>query len=462
MSADTVVFTFEGKQLTARPGVSIAAALAAHGVHTLGRSVKYHRPRGYTCGFSACGDCPLTVNGLPGVESCSREVAPGDEVSRELGWPSASFDLLRVADLVARWIPAGFQFRLFTRAPRLSRASGRVLKNLAGGGRFPTVAAARASQAVDVRRVDADVVVVGAGVSGLQSARVAAAAGRSVVLVERPAPTRRAEVRTEPVIGMDGAEVTRAEALGELRDAVAADTRIGHVTGTVFGVMDGLVLVDSGATRWEITPGHLVVATGSYETTPLFRGNDRPGIHLADGALKLRRESGRPLGRRVVVATDSDRGHAVAAALRNAGDTVVRVLDTRSTPGVEGRADGLRSGTDAEYGIELAGTRGWGRVSAVVYRRENGDRGVVRADALVLAFARRPADELVLQTEYHDEEAVGAPPLTVVGSASGADRTDLHRTATLLRDALAETSTSPSAPSSAPPTSAIPFHPRKK
>lgn len=437
----SVVFTFEGRRLTAPPRTSIAAALAAHDVRTLSRGVKYHRPRGYTCGFSACGDCPLTVNGLPGVESCSREVSDGDVVTRELGWPNASFDVLRSADVVSRWIPAGFQFRLFATSPRLSRLAGRLLKHLAGGGRFPSPSASRAARVNEVEHIDADVVVVGAGTSGLQAALTAAEAGRSVILVERSSPTKRADVRTEGVVGTDGLRATRADALAALRRSVEEDRRIRTIAGVVFGVMDGTVLVDAGRTRWEIRPTHLVVATGSYETAPLFRDNDRPGVYLADGALKLRRESGRPLGARTVVATDSDRGHAVAAVLREQGDTVVRVLDTRRAT--------TRTPPSVEHGVELERTKGWGRVSAVVYRRD-GIRTRVRADALVLAFARRPADELVLQTAYAGEEMSDGPTLSVVGSASGRSDSDLLRTSEAVRAALPSPADPPTSPLSPP------------
>ncbi|MER7448260.1 2Fe-2S iron-sulfur cluster-binding protein [Microbacterium sp. NPDC097977] len=427
MSDDTIVFTFEGRQLTGRPGMSIAAALASHDVRTLSRGVKYHRPRGYTCGFSACGDCPLNVNGLPGVESCSTELEQDDVVKRELGWPNTSFDIFRAADFIAKWIPAGFQFRLFTRSPRLSRLSGRALKHLAGGGRFPSPNAVRAARAVRVERVDADVVVVGAGASGLQSALSAAEMGRSVLLVERAIPTARADVRTEEVIGVDGSSGPRSNAMASLRAAVGDDSRIRTISGVAFGVLDDTVLVNSGRTRWEIAATHLVVATGGYETAPLFRNNDRPGIYLADGALKLRRETGRPLGQRVVIATDSDRGYEVAEALRNQGDTVARILDTRSNIS--------RTHAAAESGTQLIRVRGWGRVKSIVYRRA-GSRVAVRADALVLAFQRRPAEEIVLQAMYADEEGADGMALTVVGTASGDHTSDLRRTTTTIRQTL--------------------------
>lgn len=101
------MFTFEGRKVPAREGQSIAAALLAARVHVLSRSIKYRRPRGYTCGWEACGNCGLTVDGLPSVPACATLVRGGEVVQRDRGWPSAGLDLLRVTDLFARFLPPG-------------------------------------------------------------------------------------------------------------------------------------------------------------------------------------------------------------------------------------------------------------------------------------------------------------------------------------------------------------------
>jgi hypothetical protein len=124
---------------------------------------------------------------------------------------------------------------------------------------------------------------------------------------------------------------------------------------------------------------------------------------------------------------------------------VVRVLDTRRTP----TPMPAPTRPSVEYGVQLERVTGWSRVSAVVYRRD-GRRAAVRADALVLAFARRPADELVLQTSYPGEEAGDGLAVSVVGSASGRSDSDLRLTSADVRAALASP-TDPSAPPSSPP-----------
>lgn len=437
-----MAFTFEGRTLPARPGQSIASAILQSGTPVLTRSFKYHRPRGYTCGYDICGNCPVTVDGLPGVTSCTTPVRGGEVVCRERGWPSVDRDVLRVADLLARFLPAGFQFRLFRSRPRLAHLAEKAMGWVAGAGRFPTPEAARAVRT----RTDsdaADVLVVGGGMSGCAAALGAAETGASVTLVHPGRLGGRANARGATVTH-DGVTAGAAQVAGRLAATVQSHPDIRVVDGFAMAWFEtGVVPVVADGLLLECRPKHLIVATGSYDVPGLFPGNDKPGVVLADGVSKLIEVDRVVPWRRAVVLTDGERGHALAAQLEQADVEVVAIVlqpdagdraEPRTSP-----AEGRR-GDDRVLCGSVRAARG-ARVLRAVDVDVEGRVRTIRADLLCVALAPRPANDLALQRQYvaaGTTEAVGGgwagadlsastPGLSVVGSAAGWTKDDPDR-----------------------------------
>ena len=78
-------FTFDGKELCAREGEPIAAALIANGIHVFRHTHKKQEPRGLFCGIGQCSDCLLTVNGQPNVRACVTLIKEGMRVQTQRG-----------------------------------------------------------------------------------------------------------------------------------------------------------------------------------------------------------------------------------------------------------------------------------------------------------------------------------------------------------------------------------------
>src|SRR6478609_9660841 len=96
--AKTARFTFDGKSYTALQGDTVASALLANGVHLLGRSFKYHRPRGILSAGPEEPNALLDVSRdaarrQPNVRATVQEVFDGMKVESQNRWPSLAFDI---------------------------------------------------------------------------------------------------------------------------------------------------------------------------------------------------------------------------------------------------------------------------------------------------------------------------------------------------------------------------------
>ena len=186
---------FEGREIGAEPGDTVASALHRAGVRVFSRSFKYHRPRGLYCLTGDCPNCSVTVDGEPGVRACVTPAEGVGQVARENAWPSADRDALGLLWRLRFLLPVGFYYKALVR-PR--SAWPRVepwVRRVAGIGRVPLDSWPAEREA---RHHHPDLFVAGGGVAGLSAAWAAAETGQTVVLADEgrigeklpPGPTR--------------------------------------------------------------------------------------------------------------------------------------------------------------------------------------------------------------------------------------------------------------------------------
>jgi sarcosine oxidase subunit alpha len=326
-------FTFDGQAYEGFAGDTVASALLANGIRIVGRSFKYHRPRGV---FTAGPEEPSAILDLrhdgrhdPNARATLEPLADGIALRSIHADGTAARDRLAFLDRFARFIPAAFYYKTFM-WPRWSAYEHRI-RALAGLGRID--AAGRAFSA-PCRHAQVDVCVVGSGPAGLTAALAAASAGARVLLVEQQpdlggsllyreaaiegAPGKTWAGRVEQVLAERGVTVLRRSVAFGLYD---------H--NVVAIVQKGAPGSANGERAWLARADRLIVAAGAIERPLLFANNDRPGVMLADAALAyLRRYAIRP-GDRVAVATGNDSAYEVAVALRSAGSEV-HLVDSRA------------------------------------------------------------------------------------------------------------------------------------
>ena len=384
-----VEFSFNGKRLQGYGGDTLASALLANDQVLVGRSFKYHRPRGIVASGPEEPNALMNLGSgarlEPNQRATTTELFAGLEATSQNHWPSLEFDVGALNSAVARFLPAGFYYKTFIHPrPFWKHVFEPIIRRAAGLGRAPTEADAdRYEQAYAF----CDVLVVGAGTAGLLAAQSAADAGQRVILLEQAptlggrTPVDETEVQGKPV----EAWLAAIEADLRARDTVTIRTRT-----CGFGVYDhGYVLADErvadhtpGDGRpkhrlWRIRAGKIITATGAIERPLSFAGNDIPGVMLASAVRDYVVNHAVSPGDRTVVVTNNDSAYATALALRAAGLEVPVILDARdSATGAlpeAARAAGIRVLT----GRGIAKVMGKKRVTRVAICAQAGEGAVL-------------------------------------------------------------------------------------
>jgi methylglutamate dehydrogenase subunit C len=335
----TLAFSFDGTGYFAKPGETLAAALLANGVGLVGRSFKYHRPRGImTAGIEEPNALVTVGTGgrqEPNTRATDVFVYDGLVARSQNRWPSLAMDAGAVLGLAAPIFSAGFYYKTFFGSAKRWLVYEYFIRKAAGLGDAPTQTD---PDRYGHRAAFCDVLVVGAGRAGLAAAVEAAEAGKRVILVEQDAMLGASIIRDPQAQGQDWINSTAARiraAGGRILTRTTASGYWEHdlVTLSQRLVEPGQVPKDGLAQQlWHVRAGEVILATGCIERPMAFAHNDRPGVMLSRGVRSYVNRFGVLPGRHVVIATNNDDAYKTAAAVQAAGGTVVAVLDTRPAP----------------------------------------------------------------------------------------------------------------------------------
>ncbi|MDA0923057.1 MAG: sarcosine oxidase subunit alpha family protein [Proteobacteria bacterium] len=372
-------FSLDGKRLGGFAGDTLASALLASGVRLVGRSFKYHRPRGIVGIWNDEPNALMTLREgarhEPNIPATTVELFDGLAARSQNAWPSLAFDAMAVNGLAGPLFAAGFYYKTFMGpTKRAWMWFEPFIRRAAGLGAPPLLAD---PDAYDRRNHFCDVLVVGGGPAGLAAARGAAAAGARVTLAdERPffGGSLRGSVR---LIGGQSASDWVGDCVAEL---AAAGVTLLPRTG-VFGYFDGQTLgaVERVADHepmpapsqprqryWTIRAREVILATGAIERPLIFPGNDRPGVILADAVRQYAEVYGVACGRSVTLMLNNDSGYGAALALAAAGVAVGRIIDHRPDPGAQARAMASQIGCSLHAGWTVRATRGHQGLSSIM------------------------------------------------------------------------------------------------
>ena len=339
MTGAMIDFSFDGRTYQARTGDTLAAALLRNGIGLVGRSFKYHRPRGIMTAGVEEPNALVTVGtggrAEPNTRATDVFVYEGLVANSQNRWPNLALDFGAILGLAAPLLSAGFYYKTFFGSARRWMVYEHFIRKAAGLGNAPTEADPdRFSQ----RAAFCDVLVVGAGPAGLAAALQAAESGKRVVLVEQDGILGPSLIRDPHKLDAEWIEATAARiraAGGRILTRTTASGYWEHdlVTLTQRIAEPGQVPDRGVAQRlWHLRAGQVIVATGSIERPMTFAHNDRPGVMLSQAVRTYVQRFGVVPGKRVVIATNNDDAYRTAAALNEAGAEIVAILDARPAP----------------------------------------------------------------------------------------------------------------------------------
>ncbi|HEX9140121.1 MAG TPA: sarcosine oxidase subunit alpha family protein, partial [Steroidobacteraceae bacterium] len=455
-------FEFDGRAYDGHAGDTLASALLANGVHLVGRSFKYHRPRGIVAIGPEDPNALVTVRRdaareTPNLSATQVELYDGLIATSQNRWPSLRFDLGGINDRISRFIPAGFYYKTFM----WPRSAWRWLyepriRAAAGLGRAP---GQPDPDRYAHRYAHCDVLVIGAGPAGLAAALTAAATGATVILCDEQ-PRLGGSLRSGCSATIDG-----VPAATWLRQTTAQLAQLPNVTvlsrTQAFGYLphnmvalterlaDHLSAPPAHLPRerlWQVRAAEVILATGAIERPLVFPHNDRPGIMLAGAARSYLNRYGVLPGTRVAIVTAHDEAYRTAIDLKRAGVAIAALADLR--PSVNGplAQEARQAGLAIMSGMTVLGTRGRRRVRAVCLALIGSD-GVPRdsqwidCDALLMSGGFTPSVHLFSQSrgklKWDEGQQVFVPGSAAercrcVGACQGALGAALS---TVLRDA---------------------------
>ncbi|MGK0374163.1 MAG: sarcosine oxidase subunit alpha [Arenicella sp.] len=338
-----ISFSFDGKQYQGYQGDTIASALLANGMRLIGRSWKYHRPRGIV------GDGAEEPNALfqveqgaltiPNVRGTQAQIYQGMVFNSTNAWPSVNFDVMSVFGAFSRFLPAGFYYKTFMWPKKFWMTYEHVIRQASGLGESPKQID---PDHYEKTNAHCDVLVVGAGPSGLMAALAAGRSGARVIIADEQEELGGRLLSSSASIESIGASVWAERAIDELR-------QMPEVTilprATVFGyhdanfltiaerLTDHLAVSDRKGARervWRVRAKQVVLASGAHERPIVFANNDRPGVMLASAVSTYANRYAIKLADRAVVFTNNDGAYQTAIDLKKSGVSEVTLVDSRA------------------------------------------------------------------------------------------------------------------------------------
>jgi len=443
----TISFKFNGKNYSGYEGDTLASALIANGVHLVGRSFKYHRPRGF---FGAGVDEPYAMvqlirdnESIPNVRATEQELFEGLEAKSVNCWPNVDFDIGAINNFLNKFFPAGFYYKTFMwprsfwykfYEPFIRKAAG-----------FGVVSASHDKERYEHKYEYCDLLVTGSGPSGLASAYAAAQNGARVILAEDKPRFGGSLLTSEVSIGNQSGQEWTENIISELKSMpnVTVKNR-----SQVFGYYDHNMLVMSERISdhlpktnkytpkqrlWYIRAKEVLISSGSIERPLVFGNNDTPGVMLSSAAKEYLKIYGVLVGKKPLVFTNNDSGYETAIEFKKNGIDPV-VLDTRKDPSSEIVNEAKSLNIDIKFSYVVVAAKGYKKVKSADIAKISDDKKHlsqienINCDCICVSGFWTPTIHLASQsgnkTKFNEDIDAFIPGQskqneTVLGSAKG-------------------------------------------
>jgi sarcosine oxidase subunit alpha len=436
-----LAFHFDGRRLTGYQGDTLASALLGAGVRVVGRSFKYHRPRGILCCGSeepnALVELRTGARSEPNTRATTVALFDGLEAQSQNRWPSLAFDVGAINSLLAPLFMAGFYYKTFMWPPvAWEKVYEPLIRRAAGLG--------RASRQADPDRYEkvhafCDVLIVGAGPAGLAAALSAGRCGARVILCDEDfllggrLNGEQREINGAPVAIWLGGVEQELSGLPDVR-ILSRTSVFGMYDGGTFGalqrVADHLAVPEHRPRQrlWKIVAKRVVLAAGAIERSLVFGGNDLPGVMLASAARTYLNRFAVRAGHRIAVYTATDSGWETAFDLAKAGVPVEAVVDSRSDVPSQLTAAAKRLDVPTFIGARVLRAQGGHGLRGILVEDQAGHRSRISVDTLAMSGGWNPnialSTHLGGKSRWRGDISAYVPgdmpsSMTAVGAAGG-------------------------------------------
>lgn len=429
-------FTFDGKAMTGLAGDTLASALLANDQLLVGRSFKYHRPRGIVTAGPSEPNALVTIGSGaqsdPNTRATVAELYGGLTAVSQNRWPSLKYDVGAVNSVLSPFLSAGFYYKTFMWPSAFwEKVYEPLIRKAAGLGK---AVLERDPQSYEKCWAHCDLLVVGAGPTGLMAALTAGRAGLRVIIVDEDFRLGGSLLSETTAIGDKTAPAFAETVIAELRalpnvTVMPRTTVFGWYDDNVFGAVERVQKHVSYSQDklpverlWRIAARRALLASGAEERPLVFGGNDRPGVMTAGAVRTYANRYGVAAGQSVAVFTNGDSGYRTAADLAKQGVEIAVIVDSRSNA-----VDVAPSGVRVIRGGSIVDTAGRRRVAAVTFER-SGYEEKIACDAVAMSGGWSPVIHLACQRGARsvwsdDLQAFLAPDvgngLRLAGAAAG-------------------------------------------
>ena len=442
-----ISFKFNGKSYFGYEGDTLASALIANGVHLVGRSFKYHRPRGF---FGAGVDDPYALvqlirnnESIPNVKATEQELFEGLEAKSVNCWPNVNFDIGGINNFLRIFLPAGFYYKTFMwpksfwykiYEPFIRKAAG-----------FGVVSHEPDKERYEHKYEYCDLLITGSGPSGLASAYSAAKNGAKVILAEDKPRFGGSLLTSDVNIGNESGKEWADKIITELKSMpnVVVKNR-----AQVFGYYDHNMLVMSERLTehlpksdkftpkqklWYIRAKEVVISSGSIERPLVFGNNDTPGVLLSSAAKEYMKVYGVLVGKKPIIFTNNDSAYETAIEFKKNGVDPI-VLDSRKELSSDLINEAKSLGINIKFEYVVVNANGYRKVKSADIAKISDDKTTlgkienIACDCICVSGFWTPTIHLASQsggkTKFNEEIDAFIPSKskqneTTVGSANG-------------------------------------------
>ena len=442
-----ISFKFNGKSYFGYEGDTLASALIANGVHLVGRSFKYHRPRGF---FGAGVDDPYALvqlirnnESIPNVKATEQELFEGLEAKSVNCWPNVNFDIGGINNFLRIFLPAGFYYKTFMwpksfwykiYEPFIRKAAG-----------FGVVSHEPDKERYEHKYEYCDLLITGSGPSGLASAYSAAKNGAKVILAEDKPRFGGSLLTSDVNIGNESGKEWADKIITELKSLpnVVVKNR-----AQVFGYYDHNMLVMSERLTehlpksdkftpkqklWYIRAKEVVISSGSIERPLVFGNNDTPGVLLSSAAKEYMKVYGVLVGKKPIIFTNNDSAYETAIEFKKNGVDPI-VLDSRKELSSDLINEAKSLGINIKFEYVVVNANGYRKVKSADIAKISDDKTTlgkienIACDCICVSGFWTPTIHLASQsggkTKFNEEIDAFIPSKskqneTTVGSANG-------------------------------------------